>query len=74
MGTDTFSVVSVSALSFPKMPLDKANTMTNERGRLGERAAVTSVPVATQSVVIVLVIHQLRHCVHANYYAETNLG
>ena len=44
-------MVSVSALSSPKMPLDKANAVTNERGRLGARAAVTSVPVATKSVV-----------------------
>ena len=77
MGTDAlrraFSVVSVSALSFPEMPLDKANAVTNERGRLGARAAVTSVPVATKSVVIVLIIHRLRYRVHTKY-AEMNMG
>ena len=59
MGIDAlrrdFSVVSVSALSSPKMPLDKANAVINERGHLGVRV------VATTSVVIVLAIQQLRH-------------
>ena len=77
MGTDALrrapSVVSVSALSSPKMPLNKANAVTNKRGRLGARAAVTSVPVATKSVVIVLVIHRLWYRVHMKN-TEMKLG
>ena len=59
--------MSVSALSSPKMPLDKANAVINERGHLGVRAAVTRVLFATTSVVIVLAIQQLRHRVHTKY-------
>ena len=59
--------MSVSALSSPKMPLDKANTVINERGHLGVRAAVTRVLFAMTSVVIVLAIQQLWHRVHTKY-------
>ena len=59
--------MSVSALSSPKMPLDKANAVINERGHLGVRAAVTRVLFATTSVVIVLAIQQLWHRVHTKY-------